>query len=633
MPIDASIISSLRPPAPIELQDPIASYAKGLQLKSLMGAQQLQGVQLQQAQEGLADSQAARDAYKLSINPDTGLVDQGVLLKNLAGRGAVGPYQTAQKSFLDADKARADISKAKAEVLTHKITAYKSLLESANNPQDLGALYAAQYKDPDLGPILQGRGSLEDQLKNIPQDPVAFKEFKIKAEKGMSGFQELLQKQQTQAETARGHDLTYGASMYGHQVAERGQQMHADTEARKLDPFGLNANTPAIGALGTIAPPAAPAAPAGGLPPTPGGMPVNPSGGFRGDRNAPELPAMRAAMAAPLAPTGVDQSDLLAAQMGLRNAKTPAARLGFQQAIESIQKDMAAQGVTPAPESAAAVAPAAPSGTRPAIDMSLTGDDFLKQIKDRNPGLANQVKAVAEGREPFPSSMGLRTPQGQQFMAMVTQYDPQFDAVNYQARNKTYSSFSAGPDSEKVRFANQTLHHAGQVADAIDKLDNFNGIRTPLNAPVNAIQRAFGDSRQGVFEEKTRAMASELRKFFASVGGGGLQELNKWESSMPLNASQQQQKDYLKAGMELLQGGLSSLQEKYKAGMGGQADVKQLLKPEAQQVLNRLTGVESASVIPKVFDSLPDPSQYNGKTAIGDDGTKYVSDGKSWRRK
>ena len=219
-------------------------------------------------------------------------------------------------------------------------------------------------------------------------------------------------------------------------------------------------------------------------------------------------------------------------------------------------------------------------------DAQTNPDDVLAKLP---PNIGNQVKALAEGRMAFPSSFALKTPYWQNMLSAVSLYDPTFEAGDYNKRYQTSVAFSKGKQGDAVRAANQTLSHMGLLSDSIESLKNFNGILTPLNSVVNPIQDYFGDPRQGVFEEKKKAVSSELRKVFSGSGGGGLTELEQWEKSLPLNASHDQQREYLQTGTHLLGGALEALNNQYEAGMGHIANQKPLLSPTAKAVYDKLS--------------------------------------------
>ena len=615
MAIDPSIISQgLRPPAPLDLGDPLTDYAKAVQIKSMLGQQKLQDLQTQQAGQALQDTAAARDALKGSIDPTTGQFDQAGYLRNLAKAGAPTQFLAAQKSFIESQQAQANIAKLQGDAITARIGAYKNLSQTANDPQSYAALMTAQYKDPVIGPMLQSTGPLEAHLAKIPQDPVAFQQFKLQAEAGMAKAAELQQQKAQLATTQRGQDMTFQAALYGHDV----QAQQAQIQAQKLDPFNLNGAPP----LSPIQRPSAPPLPNGGAMPAPGGLPgyspaaptpmpagapVAPISGFRGDRNAPELPAMRAAVAAPGGPPPDTSADLLAAQQGLANAKTPAAQRSYQELISYLQTNLGqggAQGGNGTPMSAAApMSPLAPgvgggagggSGGLAPIDMSMHGADFLNQIQARNPGLANQIKAVAEGREPFPSTMALRSPAGAQFMQMVTAYDPTFDSVNYQARQQTRKDFTSGKSAQSINALNTVMGHLGELDQAGANLKNsgFPLLTWGANEIGSRLPPQYTNDLKGrlnQFQITKNAVVDELERAYR--GSGGSQAgIEGWKTTISNTDSYESLHKAIQQALKLLNSKVEALGETYNQGMGTSKNGIELLSPHAQDTFNRLSG-------------------------------------------
>ena len=207
------------------------------------------------------------------------------------------------------------------------------------------------------------------------------------------------------------------------------------------------------------------------------------------------------------------------------------------------------------------------------------------------------VNAVLENRIPLAGRAPLDRKSMTQLFDVVSNVDPTYDATNFQKRQQTANAFAKGPQANAVRGANQTLYHMGKLYQNIEDLNNFGGAGTLLNAPVNYIEEhVLGDPRQGKFRQTAQAVASELRRVFSGSGGGSLAELNKWESSMPENASEEQQKAYIQNGIDLLQGGLGALNQQYQAGMGLNRNVTDLLDPKARNILNKLQSGENPNV-------------------------------------
>jgi len=222
-----------------------------------------------------------------------------------------------------------------------------------------------------------------------------------------------------------------------------------------------------------------------------------------------------------------------------------------------------------------------------------TGEDYLKTI---SPTAANLIKKYVNGELQVTAQM-VRTPAGQQLLGAITQYDPTFDATNYQKRQQTATAFAKGNEGKAIRAANQTLYHMGNLYQRTEDLNNLNILPGILNAPINLIEeKGFGDTRQGKYRQSAQAVASELRKVFAASGGGNLTELQAWEKSFDPNAGENQQKEYIGNGVDLLRGALKSLESQYRTGMGLNKNIGDLLSPEARGVYEKLQAGENPVV-------------------------------------
>jgi hypothetical protein len=223
----------------------------------------------------------------------------------------------------------------------------------------------------------------------------------------------------------------------------------------------------------------------------------------------------------------------------------------------------------------------------------LTGDQFLNTLP---PTVQPLIKKYANGELALTPQM-TRTPAGASLLQAVTQYDPTFDATNYQKRQQTATAFSKGVQGNAIRAANQTLYHMGNLYQRTEDLNNLDILPGVLNAPINYIQqKGFGDPRLGKYKQSAQAVASELRKVFAGQGGGSLQELKDWEKSFDPNAGETQQKEYIQNGVDLLRGALQSLESQYQAGMGLNKNMGDLLTPEAREVYAKLQAGENPNV-------------------------------------
>lgn len=262
------------------------------------------------------------------------------------------------------------------------------------------------------------------------------------------------------------------------------------------------------------------------------------------------------------------------------------------------------------------IATGATNPEQAAANAQVTGADYLKTLPQARSQL---VKMIGEGSLNVTPQLLTKNPG---LLSQVGQAYPDFDQKDYNSRYNTAVAFNKGKQGDAVRAANQAIAHMGSLNEAIDKLDNFNGAMSPLNYVVNPIEKALGDTRQGLFEQKAQAVASELRKVFAGGGGGSLAELEEWRKSLPVNASQEQQKAYLKSGVELLNGAVGALQSQYDKGMGKAATPRSLLSPEAQKTLAVINGGEKKEGGTPAASTAPVRKSAGGKT--------YENDGHGW---
>lgn len=230
-----------------------------------------------------------------------------------------------------------------------------------------------------------------------------------------------------------------------------------------------------------------------------------------------------------------------------------------------------------------------PNGGATPGQPQLSGDAFLQQL---NPQQAAQVKALAEGRMQFPAGFALKSPYWQQMISAVSQYDPNFDAVNFNARAATRKSFTSGPDANNITALNTAMGHLGTLSNDYGALANTN--YPLLNAPINAIGNAlhFGDIQTNTTNvaADSNAVAGELAKVFRSVGMS-TSEIQDWQNKISTSAAPDQSKALINKALDLMDSRLSALGEKYNQGMGTTKQPLELLSPEAQKAYMRLRGM------------------------------------------
>jgi hypothetical protein len=230
---------------------------------------------------------------------------------------------------------------------------------------------------------------------------------------------------------------------------------------------------------------------------------------------------------------------------------------------------------------------AAGVGVIPPSVGGLHGPEFLKTLSDAD---AAEVRALSEGRLSFPAGFAMKAPYWQQKLAQVAQFDPSFDATNFNARAKSRQDFTSGKTAQAIKAGNTMIQHLEEVSRAGDALNNFGSVGTPLNAPVNWAERALlGDPRVTNFNNAVGRYSEEATKFYRGAGGSEsdikreMANLNPDMSPSQLHGAKQTQ-------LNLLRGGISAYQTQWRNAMGPYTPDFDIISPESQAAIGRMTG-------------------------------------------
>jgi hypothetical protein len=253
----------------------------------------------------------------------------------------------------------------------------------------------------------------------------------------------------------------------------------------------------------------------------------------------------------------------------------------------------------------------------------VTGEDFLKTLPTP---MQAQVKALATGRQPFPTGQIMRTPYGQNLLNAVSQFDPSFDAVNYGARASTRKDFTSGKAATSVNAMNTVAGHLESLSDAADKLGNTS---IPMvNGVKNWLENSTGDPRVKQFDTTKKAVVDELTRVWRG-NGGSEGDIKTWSSTLDAANSPQQLHGVIAQMGELIGSKINSMGEQYRQGMGTTGEPLQLLTPKAQKVFEKLqqrAGGEPASASggrEQATGASQPPRKFLG-------GKWYENDGKGW---
>jgi hypothetical protein len=222
------------------------------------------------------------------------------------------------------------------------------------------------------------------------------------------------------------------------------------------------------------------------------------------------------------------------------------------------------------------------------------GDAYLQTLPSTQQAM---VKALAEGRQPWPSSFALKTPYWQTLMQQVFQYDPTFDtaSASNNARVKVRQDFTSGKSAQQVNALNTVIGHLGTLSDASSKLNNTNN--QWVNAAKNWLKTVGGSSAVTNFETAKEAVASELVRVWRQAGGAS-QDIQDWKKTIDAANSPAQLNEAFATIGHLLESKMESMQEQYQQGMG--ISSVRLVTPAARSALDKLEGAKPSAPTEKV---------------------------------
>lgn len=221
----------------------------------------------------------------------------------------------------------------------------------------------------------------------------------------------------------------------------------------------------------------------------------------------------------------------------------------------------------------------------------------------------SRVQAIIEGREPYPANS--RASDAAFIRDKVHEADPQFDAVNYNARLKARQSFASGKDRENLKSFNTTIGHLGELSDAVEGLHNTsvpawnkyvaNPIAEQLSPKYQSALKRFQAARTAVSDELTRSFRGS---------GGNVHDIIQWENAINSADSPEALRSAIRTAAKLLDSRISAVGDSYNQGMGTTKDPLELLNPTAAASFKHLMEGGHGSVAKP-------PAKASGKVTIG----------------
>jgi len=181
------------------------------------------------------------------------------------------------------------------------------------------------------------------------------------------------------------------------------------------------------------------------------------------------------------------------------------------------------------------------------FNTTLTGDAFLKTL---SPTDQAHVKAISEGREPFPTPrMMASNPYYERLADAVAQYNPDFDATAFSTRKNANTAFTTGIQGRQLLAFGSAVKHLETLGGLIDALKNKDVVQ--LNRFNNIWEKQTGQSAVTNFEAAKGIVAKEIMKSIVT-GGGGVEERQELSRLMDAAKSPEQLRGVVDTYYELM---------------------------------------------------------------------------------
>ena len=167
MALDPNIALGVRP---IEIANPLAQYGQIAQIQNAQNQNALAQYQLGAAQRQEATQNALSEAYKSAYNPETGAIDNTMLMRGLAERGAGHLIPDVQTKMLATQEKQGAIKKTAVETIGLE---FKQRIDKATKAiSDIAALSSPQEAMASIDQHL-ANGDIDQQKANMLKGQLA----------------------------------------------------------------------------------------------------------------------------------------------------------------------------------------------------------------------------------------------------------------------------------------------------------------------------------------------------------------------------------------------------------------------------------------------------------------------------
>ena len=258
----------------------------------------------------------------------------------------------------------------------------------------------------------------------------------------------------------------------------------------------------------------------------------------------------------------------------------------WQQATGQQQNPLQ-QATQPQQQATPAQAALAPFVTSQTYDQAIASGKDPSVLQNLPTPIAQQVKAIAEYRQ---APVARVSAMGAQIMQMAEAYNPQYDATQYQARQKMVNSVSSGNIANVVTSANTLVSHLNRLQASFNQLGNTNF--SWANEAKNYLGTKMGNTQLQTnvtaVQTEANAVADEMAKIYKNSTTSGAapstEEIDTWKAQFNENMTPSEFQSAINTGIALMTDKLNQVNTQYQDAMQTPQNMP-FFKPETTQIL------------------------------------------------
>lgn len=284
-------------------------------------------------------------------------------------------------------------------------------------------------------------------------------------------------------------------------------------------------------------------------------------------------------------------------------------------------KEITGVSTTDIPPGAPAIASSAPN-TPPAdsnVPVQTAGNFNEAAIASLSPATQTIVKAIAN-YDQLPQGFSVRQNTRGKLLALVKQYNPDFDEKAFTNAQRTLVNFTNGVEGRGIKSLNQTIGHTATWLKDLEELQNFQtsqfGVGTEAaNKMRQWMLKNKQDPRVIAVETDGQLVGTELEK---ALRGANTSEqlIQEWKQRLQASNTPEQGRAVAKSIVKLLGTALNSYGEQFNSGFrtsnGVQIkyrDPSSFLYPETKPIWNELlSGGPKPAAPPKPTETFITPN-------------------------